>query len=125
VTRWLELEDVLQLARDLGVGPVRDLGLLDSATLRPRSTAFGMDAYPTLQEQAAALLHSLARNHALVDGNKRLSWFVTVVFLDLNESEPELNDDEAFMLTMEVAQGALEVPEIATRLRVRPISQPR
>lgn len=84
-----------------------------------------MDAYPTLQEQAAALLHSLARNHALVDGNKRLSWFVTVVFLDLNQSQPELTDDEAFMLTMDVAQGMLEVPEIATRLRLRPISQPR
>jgi death-on-curing protein len=78
-----------------------------------------MDAYPTLDEQAAALLHSLARNHALVDGNKRLSWFVTVVFLDLNESEPGLTDDEAFLLTMDVAQGVLEVPEIAIRLRVR------
>lgn len=125
MTSWLELEDVLQLARDLGVGPVRDLGLLDSATLRPRSTAFGMDAYPTLEEQAGALLHSLARNHALVDGNKRLSWLATVVFLDINGSEPEITDDEAFALTMEVAQGVLEVPEIATRLRVRPSREPR
>jgi death on curing protein len=81
-----------------------------------------MGAYPTLEEQAAAYLHSLARNHALVDGNKRLSWFVTVVFLDLNGREPALSDDKAFLLTMEVAKGDLEVPDIAVRLQVRPVS---
>lgn len=113
---YLDLEDLLGLVRALGVGPVHDLGLLDAACARPRSTVFGEDAYPTLEEKAAALLHSLVRNHALVDGNKRLGWLATAVFLDINGSAPELADDEAFKLVMSVAEGALEVDEIAARL---------
>jgi death on curing protein len=92
----LDLEDLLALTRALGAGPVRDLGLLDSACARPRSTAFGADAYTTLEAKAAALLHSLARNQALVDGNKRLAWLAAVVFLDINGSAVELDDEDAF-----------------------------
>jgi death on curing protein len=120
VSIFLTLEDVLRLVRSAGVGPVRDIGLLDSAVARPASSAFGNDAYPSLAEQAAALLHSIARNRALVDGNKRLAWFSTVVCLDINEAETSLDDDAAFALVMDVAQGALEVPEIAARLSLRP-----
>ena len=115
---YLDLEDLLGLVRVLGVGPVRDVGLLDSAAARPRSSTFGEDAYPTLELKAAALLHSIARNHALVDGNKRLAWLATVVFLDLNRHAPDLDPDAAFDLVMEVAQGAVEVEAIASRLRV-------
>jgi death-on-curing protein len=115
----LELDDLLALVRALDTGPVRDVGLLDSAAARPRATAFGEPAYPTLSLQAAALLHSLVGNHALVDGNKRLGWLATVVFLDLNAHEPELSDDAAFQLVMDVAAGSAEVEEIAERLRVR------
>lgn len=117
---FLDLEDLLGLVRALNAGPVRDVGLLDSATGRPRSTAFGEDAYPTLALKAAALLHSLARNHALVDGNKRVAWLATVVFLDLNSYEPDLSDDEAFELVMEIAEGAVDVEQIAHRLRIAP-----
>jgi death-on-curing protein len=60
----------------------------------------------------------VARNHALVDGNKRLAWLATVVFLDLNGQAPDLDDDEAFQLVMDVAAGAADVQEIAERLRV-------
>jgi death on curing protein len=102
--------------RALGAGPVRDLGLLDAGVARPRSSAFGEDAYPTLALKAAALLHSLARDHALVDGNKRLAWLATVVFLDLNGQTIELADDAAFTLVMHACQGRLEVEEIARRL---------
>lgn len=115
---YLDLEDLLGLTRALGVGPVRDLGLLDSAAARPRSNAFGENAYPSLDLKAAALLHSIARNHALVDGNKRLAWLATVVFLDLNDQTPDLDDDAAFDLVMDAAQGTVEVEEIAARLRV-------
>ena len=66
------IEDLLGLVRALGAGPVRDVGLLDAACARPRSTVFGQDAYASLEHKAAALLHSSVRNHALVDGNKRL-----------------------------------------------------
>jgi len=115
---YLDLEDLLGLVRTLEVGPVRDVGLLDSAAARPRSTAFGEDAYPSLDLKAGALLHSIARNHALRDGNKRLAWLATVVFLDLNERAPSLDDDAAFDLVVDAAQGTVEVEEIATRLRV-------
>lgn len=97
---------------------MRDVGLLDSAAARPRSSAFGQDAYPTLALKAAALLHSLARGHALVDGNKRLAWLAAAVFLDLDGSVPELSDDSAFELVTDVACGAAEVEEIAKRLRL-------
>lgn len=113
---YLDVEDLLGLIRALDAGPVRDLGLLDSSCARPRSTAFGPDAYPRLEDKAAALLHSLARNHALVDGNKRLAWLATVVFLDLNGRTVELGDDDAFALVMAVAEGSLDVAEIAARL---------
>ena len=112
----LDVEDLLALVRRLDIGPVRDLGLLDSSAARPRSTVFGQDAYPTLDLKAAALLHSLTANHALVDGNKRLAWLATVVFLDLNGRAVELDDDEAFRLVMDVAEGSAEVEEIAQRM---------
>ena len=113
---YLDLEDLLSLIRLLNAGPVRDLGLLDSACARPQSSTFGTDAYPTLQEKAAALLHSLARNHALVDGNKRLAWLATVVFLDINGRTVELDDEAAFELVMAVADGSFDVEAIAARL---------
>jgi death on curing protein len=117
---YLDLEDALLLIRRLGVGPVRDLGLLDSAMARPRSSAFGMDAYPTIAIKAAALLHSLASNHPLVDGNKRLAWLATVVFLDLNRLEPKVSDDEAFDVVWQVASGESDLSVISARLRIEP-----
>ncbi|SEL62216.1 death on curing protein [Blastococcus sp. DSM 46786] len=117
---YLDLEDLLGLTRVLGAGPVRDIGLLDSAAGRPRAQAFGQDAYETLPLKAAALLHSVVRNHALVDGNKRLGWLATVVFLDLNGHAPDLDDDAAFTLVMDVAAGGVDVEAIADRLRIAP-----
>ncbi|MCF6746208.1 alcohol dehydrogenase [Blastococcus sp. KM273128] len=117
---YLDLEDLLGLTRVLGAGPVRDVGLLDSAAGRPRAQAFGQDAYETLPLKAAALLHSVVRNHALVDGNKRLGWLATVVFLDLNGHAPDLDDDAAFTLVMDVAAGGVDVEAIASRLPVIP-----
>jgi death on curing protein len=116
---YLDLEDALLLVRKLGVGPVRDLGLLDSAMARPRSSAFAVDAYATIDTKATALLHSLAGNHPLVDGNKRLAWLATVVFLDLNGVAPKLSDDEAFDVVWEVASGESDLTVISTRLRIQ------
>lgn len=117
-TEYLDLEDLLGMVRVLGVGPVRDLGLLESALARPKASAFGEDVYAATDLKAAALLHSLARNHALVDGNKRLAWLATVVFLDCNGCEVAVGDDEVFDLVVEVARGALDALAIATRLSV-------
>ncbi|HVF03905.1 MAG TPA: Fic family protein [Frankiaceae bacterium] len=119
MTAYLDLESLLELVRMLGAGPVRDVGLLDSAAARPRSTAFGQDAYPTLALKAAALLHSIAGNHALVDGNKRLAWLATTVFLDLNGTGVAVDDDAAFTLVVDVAGGHIDVVDIAVRLLVQ------
>ena len=72
MTEYLTLEDVLSLIDDLGVGPIRDIGLLDSAVHRPQVTVYGHEAYATIDDKAAVLLESLVRNHALIDGNKRI-----------------------------------------------------
>ncbi len=117
---YLTLSELLHVAeRTLGPDvPVRDPGLLESALARPRATAFGADAYEGLEEKAAALLHSLARNHALVDGNKRLALAGTIAFLGLNGRRLTLTNDEAYTLIMDVASGQLnDVAAIAERLR--------
>jgi death on curing protein len=98
---------------------VQDIGLLSSALLRPKSQMSGVKAYPGLFEKAAALLHSLVVNHPLVDGNKRLGWMCTVVFLDFNGVEMvEADQDVAYGLVMDVAAGKIEeVTVIARALR--------
>jgi len=119
---FLELDDIVEIIRTLKVGPIRDVGLLDSAVNRPRASAFGDDAYPTLDLKAAALLHSITKNHALVDGNKRVAWLSTVVFCDLNGSAPELSDDDAFQIVWDIAGNSLEVAVIAQRLQLRTLA---
>jgi death on curing protein len=117
---FLDLNDLLHVAeRTLGhEAPVRDHGLLEAALGRPQATVFGEDAYPTLEEKAAALLHSLARNHALVDGNMRLAFAATIAFLGLNGRRLILSNEEAYELVMAVAAGKLQnVTELAVRLR--------
>jgi death on curing protein len=119
---YLSLEDLLGLVAVLGAGPVRDLGLLDSACHRPRSGIFGRQAYPTLAGKAAALLHSLAGNHALVDGNKRIALLATVVFLRINGYRLDLTDDQAFDLVLSVAAGQLDAADIEKRLPLVPVA---
>lgn len=113
-TDFLTLEDLLDIAHGvLAVVEIRDIGLLESASARPRASAFGEPAYPTFEEQAAALMHSLARNHPLVDGNKRLAWAATRVFHLMNGRDLAYSVDEAEEFVLSVARGDLEVPEIA------------
>ncbi|WP_329279256.1 type II toxin-antitoxin system death-on-curing family toxin [Streptomyces sp. NBC_00691] len=120
--KYLTAEEVLELADLACAGQriaVRDLGLLKSAVHRPRSQMYGIEAYTDLFEKAASLLQSLAVNRPLVDGNKRMAWMCTVVFLDLNGRDMvEVDQDEAYKLVIEVAAGELEdVTLIARRLR--------
>ena len=116
MTVFLTTDDLLQLADDLDVGPVRDIGLLDSAAHRPTTFVFGRDAYPTLDHKAAALLESIVRNHALVDGNKRLGWLALVVFYGLNDVTMDTPDDEAYDLVVGVASGAVPLDDITNAL---------
>ncbi len=115
----LDLDDLLHVAqRTLGEVQVRDIGLLASAAARPRSTAFGEEAYPSIHDKAAALLHSLARTQPLVDGNKRLALAATIAFHGVNGVRLILSNDEAYDLVMAVAVGDLDdVARIAERLR--------
>lgn len=110
--RFLTTEDVLGIVRALGAGPVRDMGLVQSAVARPGATLFGVDAYPTVPLKAAALLHSLVRNHALVDGNKRTGWLSFTVFLDLNDVSVDVGQDAAYDLVLDVAQDKLTLEQI-------------
>jgi death-on-curing protein len=97
---------------------VRDYGLLEAALARPQATAFGKDAYPDLDSKAAALLHSIARNHALIDGNKRLALAAVIAFYGLNGRRLTLTNDQAYDLVMSVATGQLDaVDDIAATPR--------
>jgi death-on-curing protein len=120
VTEYLELEDLLAAAETAidGRPDIRDVGLLQSAVERPRSTAFGEQAYPDLDAKAAALLHSIVAGHPLVDGNKRLGWVAVRLFYRMNDTDIHPDSDEAYELIVEVAGGTIrDVPEIAARLR--------
>jgi death-on-curing protein len=116
----LTLEQGLRIARVAVGAPiqVRDLGLLEAALHRPRTSVFGQDAYPDLFTKAAALLHSIVANHPLADGNKRLAWLATYVFCAKNGTELDPDDDAAYELVMAVAAGTVEdVEKIGEVLR--------
>jgi death-on-curing protein len=112
LTSYLDLEDLLQIAARVGFY-VRDIGLLDSALARPRTTLFGDDAYPTLHLKGAALMHSVIKNHAMVDGNKRTSWFALTAFLFINGYHLEMSADVAVELTLAVANDQITLEEAA------------
>jgi death-on-curing protein len=116
LTVLLATEDLLKLVADLAVGPVRDLGLLDSAAHRPGAVLYAREAYPSLDQKAAALLDSLVGNHALVDGNKRLGWLAVVVFYGLNNVDLDAPDDPVYELVMSVARRELSIDEIVATL---------
>ena len=117
---YLDVEDLLDLASGLlgDPPPVRDLGLLGAAAARPRASAFGEDAYGDIWSKAGALLHSIANNHSLIDGNKRLGWLATAVFLELNESSVStVADDDVYDLVIAVAASVMSVEDIAEALQ--------
>lgn len=120
MTVFLDLEDALRIGEAvLGAAPqVRDLGMIESAIARPRTSLFGEDAYPSVHDKAAAILQSLVKNHGLIDGNKRLGFACTAVFLHVNGAPLTLSDDgAAYDLVMAVATGELqEISEIAAAL---------
>jgi death on curing protein len=117
---FLTLAELLYVAeRTLGHDyAVCDYGLLEAAVARPQATVFGQDAYPDLDAKAAALLHSVARSHALIDGNKRLALAAIIAFHGLNGRRLTMTNDAAYDLVIGVAAGDLDsVDEIAVMLR--------
>ncbi|WP_369046806.1 type II toxin-antitoxin system death-on-curing family toxin [Sinomonas sp. P10A9] len=118
MTAFLDLEDALFVVRRMGFH-VKDAGLLASAFARPATTVGGHDAYQSLPEKAAALLESVARNHALIDGNKRTAWTLTVLFLWINGFGHAFSTDEAFDLVVGVAAKRLTLDQSARAIAAR------
>jgi death-on-curing protein len=117
---YLDVEDLIALATTLlgDPPPIRDAGLLGSAAARPQTTIAGEDAYPDIWQKAGALLQSILKNHGLVDGNKRLGWLATAVFLELNGvAATRASNDDVFALVIEVAAEDRTLQEIAAMLR--------
>lgn len=113
MTRFLNIVEIIIINEEI-IGKkhsqLRDVDLLESAVLRPMASAFGEDAYPTIPEKAAAFFHSLSRNHAFVDGNKRTSTIALVMFLRLNGYRVNWKPEDAleFILQMATGQHSLE-----------------
>ena len=117
---YLDVEDLVALAIDLlgDPPPIRDAGLLGSAAARPQTTLLEEDAYPDLWSKAAALLHSIVKNHPLVDGNKRLGWLSTAVFLELNGVDVTgIGNDDVYDFVIGVTVGPDDIDQIASALR--------
>lgn len=118
-TAFLTTEDVQRFNAHFlgGQALLRDFGLLESAVMRPQASAFGGDAYPSIFEKAAALLHGIARNHAFVDANKRTAWAATNVFLLINGYYVEVDQGDIVSLMVDAAEGFLDVQAIASSLK--------
>ena len=123
---FLDVDDLLHVAeRVVASVQVRDRGLLEAAVARPQASAFGGDAYPSVHQKAAALLHSLVRNHALVDGNKRLGLASVIAFYGMNGVRLTFSNDEAYELVMAVAAGDVDdVESIAEQLEAKTQRRP-
>lgn len=115
---YLTIDDLIEIGTELIPGfKVRDMGLLESAALRPQTTVYGEDAYPLFIEKAASLMHSLARNHCLVDGNKRLAWAATRTFCLINNYDLILKVDAAEQIVVNTAKGELDVAALTALLQ--------
>jgi death-on-curing protein len=112
VTRYLTLESFVRETARIGF-VVKDLGLLDSALARPRTSLFGEDAYPSLELKAAAMVESIILNHPMIDGNKRSSWFALNAFVLLNGFVISATQDEAFDFVLGVATKKLDLNQSA------------
>ena len=115
---YLELADILKLGQEIIPDfRIRDLGLLESAVARPRTSVFGEDAYPTFPDKVAALMHSIARNHALIDGNKRLAWSAARLFCLMNDLDIKMKQERAYGLVVALASGQIELAELSASLK--------
>lgn len=116
--RYLTAAEVYTINEEIvGHRPfVRDRHLLISAVNRPQTYVFGQEAYPTLIDKAAALLHSIAAHHLFGDGNKRTAQRAVTLFLQENNLQPTWTDEEAYTYILEIAKSQHEAEEVAVWL---------
>jgi death-on-curing protein len=111
---YLTLNDLIEIGTAIVADfRIRDIGLLESAANRPQTTVFGGDAYPDFPTKVAALIHSVARNHALIDGNKRLAWAGGRIFCLMNGFDIQMSQDDAYDMIIAVASGELDVRDLS------------
>lgn len=101
---------------------VRDIDLLDAAVQRPSASAFGADAYPTLTEKAAALLHSVARNHPFTDGNKRTATVAAVFMFAVNGHRITWHPPDALAVILDTAANRWQIDHLAAWFPTQPES---
>ena len=119
---FLTLDEVLMIHADqiehYGGSPgVRDLGLLQSAIAQPQASFGGQLLHSSVFEMASAYLFHLVNNHPFVDGNKRVGTAAALVFLEMNDIEVTVAEDDLAAFVLEVAQGRKEKLEITNYLR--------
>ncbi len=107
-----------------GKRKVRDMGLLEASAARPMASVFGEDAYPTIQDKAAALLHGIARNHPFADGNKRTATVAFLFLLEVNGWRTAWQETEALDWIVNVAEGKAEPEAFASWLPIEPLPYP-
>ncbi|MCA1675236.1 MAG: type II toxin-antitoxin system death-on-curing family toxin [Actinobacteria bacterium] len=116
------------LVNEQEVGPdlLADFGLLEAAILRPQQSVFGSDAYPDMHTKAAAMMHSIIRNHAFIDGNKRTGVLAMILFHNLNGYTIETAQEDLIALALDIAEGQIDVEGIAGILKgwARPLRLP-
>lgn len=103
-----------------GKQKVRDMGLLEAAAGRPQQSVFGADAYPTLPEKAAALLHAISRNHPFADGNKRTATLAALMMLEVNGQQVIWDVAQALENIVAVAEGQMTVEKFAAWIQTAP-----
>ena len=91
---------------------VRDFGLLESALNSAYQTFDGQELYPTKQEKAARIGHSLVSNHAFVDGNKRIGMYIMITFLEVNGIAFDATNDEVIRVGLSLADGSMKYDEL-------------
>jgi death-on-curing protein len=116
LTQYLELEVFVLEFEAVGYR-VKDYGLLGAALARPKTSAFGKEAYGTLELKAATLVHSLIQNHPMFDGNKRVAWLGLNAFLYLNACTLQCEDTDAYVFISGIAQNKFSVDEIASWIK--------
>lgn len=95
-----------------GTDGVRDFGLLDSALQAPFQGFAGIDAFPTVQQKAARLAYGLIKNHAFIDGNKRIGTHVMLLFLMLNKVDLQYTQQELIDVILAIASGENDVDDL-------------